>query len=198
MNKPESFINNNQIIPRISTDDVEEIITFNKEIEIVRGRDPMEVFMKGNCGSHHNILSDALGSLHVAPFLAENWSGEIREHVVSRVHNVARGVKLKQMLEKNSMTKAEGLVGFFDVSGVLDWFTPEQWGNGECKMLPKVGRNLAYGYSKDGNCGPWQRDVEEERMNNNRKLIRLFMKSRKTGLKVDIEKELYNLGDHRI
>ena len=74
----------------ITKQQVHAVINFVAQIEKMRGRDPMRVFRKGNCGSLHEFLATAFPG-HVTPILTR-YSGSDEgmvqgHHVVSRIHN---------------------------------------------------------------------------------------------------------------
>jgi len=164
--------------------DIEEAIEFNHEVELARGRDPFEVFTQGNCGMHHILLEEAFGKENTTAYRAINWpcsDNKVAVHYFSRIP-----------YDKDS-------VGFFDVTGELvgDWFVRKMCStNTEVVqgVLANSFNEALYGY--DGSSGG--RFEECMRMKNNRKLMHLHMASKRLGIKIDVEKELYKLGDHMI
>jgi len=164
--------------------DIEEAIEFNRDVERARGRDPFEVFTLGNCGFHHLLLEDVFGKENTTAYRAINWPGN--------KYNVAVHYFSRIPYDKDS-------VGFFDVTGELigDWFVKKmQNENTEPvrKLFLDSFHEARYGY--DGSSGG--RFEECMRMKNNRKLMHLHIAGKRLGMKIDVEKELYKLGDHMI
>jgi hypothetical protein len=155
--------------------DVKEAIEFNRHVEWFRGRDPFKVFMLGNCGAHHRILEEAFpGQLTALEGHIGNWPNAFY-HIIS-----------------GSRNQREERFDCFDVRGHLSE------SDFKCKNFARFSgpmpSSLCHGYDEtwDG------RFDEHRRMENNRKLMRMFILGKKNGVKVDIEKELFNLGDHLI
>lgn len=162
--------------------DIEDGIEFNREVEEMRGRDPFDVFLDGNCGFHHYLLKEIVkegrsyGNIAI-PYLCDGYNGP---HVVTRVRNIREGFDL----------------GFFSVCGEID--DPRREGFCE-KISGPIPNGLLYGYRHKGDNHYWYQK-EECRMTNNMKLMRLFIKERNLGTEadIDIERELHKLGDHLI
>lgn len=161
--------------------DIDDGIQFNREVEEVRGRDPFDVFLDGNCGFHHYLVKEIVkegrnyGNI-VVPYFCDGNNGP---HITTRVRNIREGFDL----------------GFFDVRGEID----DPRFDGFCEELNgSIPQGLLYGYGNGGD--NYLRAKEELRMANNMKLMRLFIKKGRLGMEanIDIEKELHILGDHLI
>ncbi|MCL2587204.1 MAG: hypothetical protein FWE31_03105 [Firmicutes bacterium] len=75
---------------KITKQDVHEVIDFISQIEKIRGRDPMRVFRKGNCGSLYGFLEMAFPDNITAILTSYSGSDERLvqgHHIVARIHN---------------------------------------------------------------------------------------------------------------
>jgi len=168
-----------------------EIIEFNKQIEVVRGRNPMEVFRYGNCGTHHEILELAFGK-DALPF-----------HSKFFVNKDCSKIKHNPLIwaVKSDFTEIGHIItwirnSYFDVGGRLK-AVKDQY----LRFLKEVPHGFQLGYAINDSLSVVHKLEETKkerlRMNNNKKLVQMLISRKRSGLKspVDIKNELRYLDD---